>query len=200
MHTQIKTANGIALIPLETRHLAKRRVLIKGKIDMETACEFADKIMLLNDESKEEPIDVYITSGGGEIRAGMMMYDVIQSSPAPVRMFCRGVAHSMAAVLFACGCHGRYLLPNSELMLHEPLLGNAVRGNVTSIRTISDELMQVNAQMNELLAKHTGKSVEEIEKATSYDHFFTAQESVEFGLADAVISFEQMMGGMIDEH
>lgn len=200
MHTQVKTANGIALIPLETRHLAKRRVLIKGKIDMEAACEFADKIMLLNDESREEPIDVYITSGGGEIRAGMMMYDVVQSSPAPVRMFCRGVAHSMAAVLFACGRHGRYLLPNSELMLHEPLLGNAVRGNVTSIRTISDELMQVNAQMNELLAKHTGKTLEEIEKATSYDHFFTAEESVEFGLADAVINFEQMMGGMIDEH
>ena len=200
MHTQIKTANGIALIPLETRHLAKRRILVKGKIDMEAACEFADKIMLLNDESREEPIDVFITSGGGEIRAGMMMYDVVQSSPAPVRMFCRGVAHSMAAVLFASGRHGRYLLPNSELMLHEPLLGNAVRGNVTSIRTISDELMQVNAQMNELLAKHTGKTLDEIEKATSYDHFFTAEESVEFGLADAVINFEQMMGGMIDEH
>ncbi len=199
MHTQVKTSNGIALVPLQTRHLAKRRVMIYGKIDMEAACDFADKIMLLNDESKEEPIDVYITSGGGEIRAGMMMYDVIQSSPAPVRMFCRGVAHSMAAVLFACGNHGRYLLPNSELMLHEPLLGNAVRGNVTSIRTISDELISVNAKMNELLAKHTGKTVEEIEKATSYDHFFTPEESVEFGLADAVITFEQMMGGMIDE-
>ena len=86
MHTQIKTANGIALIPLETRHLAKRRVLIKGKIDMEAACEFADKIMLLNDESREEPIDVYITSGGGEMLYGRKGEEIKRMKPFRVEV------------------------------------------------------------------------------------------------------------------
>ncbi len=194
MQVQVKSAGGISLIPMETRHLSKRRIFIQGEITMEKACDFADKVLLLNDESETQCIDVFITSPGGEIQAGMLMYDVIQSSEAPIRMFCRGAAYSMAAVLFACGRHGRYMLPNSELMLHEPLLGNAVRGNASSIRIMSEELLEVSGRLNQLLSQHTGRSLSEIEEACSYDHFFTAPQSVDFGLADGVVGYMQMKG------
>lgn len=187
MQIQVRSANGISLIPLETRHMSLRRVFIRGEISLQAAWEFQDKIMLLNDESATDPIDLFITSPGGDIRAGMMMYDVIQNSEAPIRMYCQGIAYSMAAVLFACGRHGRYMLPHSELMLHEPLLGNAVHGNASSIRNISQQLLDARDKINRLLARHTGKSVEEVELACNHDHFFSPEESVEFGLADGIL-------------
>lgn len=196
MYVEVKSAGGVTLVPMDTVHLAKRRIFIRGEITMESACAFADQVMLLNDRSQEAFIDVIITSGGGEVQAGLMMYDILQTSAAPIRMFCRGMAYSMAAVLFASGRHGRYMLPNSKLMLHEPLLGNAVRGNVSSIRALSEELTGIRAQLNALLAKHTGRSVEELEEACAYDHYFTPGECVDFGLADRVVGLNEMMGGL----
>lgn len=194
MYTQVKSSGGIHLIPLDTAHLARRRVLIQGQITMESACGFADQVMLLCDQS-HDPIDVFINSPGGEVKAGLMMYDIIQTSPAPIRLFCRGMAYSMAALLFASGQHGRYLLPNSELMLHEPLLSSGVQGSASSIRSISEGIMEVRAKLNAILARHTGRELAEIEEATSYDHYFSAQESIDFGLADGIVTFSQMMGG-----
>ena len=121
------------------------------------------------------------------------MYDVIQASPAPVKVVVLGSASSMAAVLFATGQHGRFLLPNSKLMLHEPLLGCPIGGNTTSIKTISDNLLATRDKINNILAKHTGKTMQEIEEVTRQEHYFTAAESVEFGLADRVISFAELV-------
>ena len=160
---------------------------------MQTACDFADKVMFLNDVSNE-PIDVFITSYGGEVQAGLLMYDIIQSSPAPIRMYCRGVAYSMAALLFASGKHGRYILPNSKLMLHEPLINNGVQGSATSIKTISDGIMEIRSKLNGILALHTGKSLSEIEEVTCRDHFFTAEESIAFGLADKIVNLSDILG------
>lgn len=188
MHIQVKSANGVSLVPMETRHFAARRIFIRGEISMESACAFADKLMLLCDSSADDPIDLYITSTGGDVRAGMLMYDAIQACSAPIRMFCQGIAYSMAAVIFASGRHGRFMMPHSELMLHEPLVSNAVHGNATSIRNLSQELLAVRSRLNRLLAHHTGKTEEEIEAASSYDHFFNAEESVAFGLADAIVN------------
>ena len=187
MHIQVNSAGGITLVPMETRLMTQRRVFIRGEISMDTACKFCDQIMLLNDQSEAEPIDLYITSPGGDLRAGMLMYDVIHGSRAPIRMFCQGIAYSMAAVLFASGEHGRFLLPHSELMLHEPLLGNAVRGNASSIRSVSEQLLEARDKLNRLLSDHTGRTEQEIEEACRYDHFFSAEECVAFGLADAII-------------
>jgi ATP-dependent Clp protease protease subunit len=122
----------------------------------------------------------------------MFMYDVIQSSKAPIRMFC-AQAYSMGAILFASGNHGRYMLPHGELLLHEPLLGNRVGGNTTSIKSISDSLLEMRHKMNLILAKHTGKSEEEVEKACSFDHYFSPEESIAFGLADEISDFSKMM-------
>lgn len=195
MNIQVKSSNGITLVPMETRLLADRKVFIEGEINQESACSFVKKILLLCREDGNKPIDVMINSPGGEISAGLLMYDCIQSSKTPIRMFCMGNAYSMGALLFACGNHGRYMLPHSELMLHEPLLGSGVRGNASSIRSISDSLMDTRKKMNQILAKHTGKTEEEIEKATGYDHYFSPEESVEFGLADEIVGFNKIMEG-----
>lgn len=197
MVTQVRSAAGVHLVPIQTAHLDKRRIFVEGQITMESACAFADQVMLLCDQS-HEPIDVFLNSPGGEVKAGLLMYDIIQSSPAPIRMFCRGMAYSMAALLFASGSHGRFLLPNSELMLHEPLLSGGVQGSASSIKSISEGILAVKARLNGILSRHTGKSLEEIEAATAYDHFFSAEESVAFGLADEIVGYDRMMGG--DSH
>lgn len=194
MYVQVKSSNGISLVPVETRLLAKRRIFLEGEINQEMACEFVRRVMILAEEDPEKPIDIMINSPGGEINAGWMLYDVIQSSKTPLRLFCLGRAYSMAAVLFASGKSGRYMLPNSELMLHEPLLGNRVSGSSSSIKSISDSLLETKRKMNAILVKHTGRTEEEIENVISYDHYFTAEESILFGLCDKIVGFGEMMG------
>lgn len=198
MQTQVKTSGGITLVPLETRHMAKRRIFIQGEISSESASLFVDQVMLLNDESGKDCIDVFVNSPGGEVQAGLLIYDTIQTSPAPVRMFCRGSAYSIAALIFACGGHGRYILPHSRIMIHEPRFDNGIQGTLSNIQAATQELTGARKQTNQLLAKHTGKTLEEIETASSFDHYFNAEESVEFGMADRVITFQEMMGGLPD--
>ena len=195
MNVLIKSSKGITQVSADSRLLAQRTVFIEGEIDSEAACEFIKKIMILNAEDSNKPIDVLINSPGGEINSGMVMYDVIQASKAPIRMFCIGRAYSMGAVLFACGNHGRYMLPHGELMLHEPLLGNRVGGNSSSIKSISESLLETKRKMNQILAKHTGKSEKEVEKATSYDHYYSPEESIEFGLCDKIVDFNMILEG-----
>ena len=194
MDIQVKSSNGITLVPLETRLLAQRRILIYGEIDSESACTFMQQVMLLVSEDPDKPIDVLVNSPGGEINAGLLMYDIIQSSKVPIRMFCTGRAYSMGAVLFASGNHGRYMLPHSELMIHEPLLGGRVGGTSSSIKSISDSLMESRKMLNGILAAHTGRTVEEIDEATAYDHYFNPEESVEFGLCDKICAFDRLLG------
>ena len=195
MNVQVKSSNGITLVPIESSLMASRKIFIEGEINTDTACEFVKKVMLLNNEDSKKPIDVLINSPGGEINSGMLMYDVIQASKAPIRMFCIGRAYSMGAVLFACGNHGRYILPHGELMIHEPLLGNRIGGNSSSIKSISDSLLETKKKMNQILAKHTGKTEEEVEKATGFDHYFDPKESVEFGLSDEIVGFDRIVEG-----
>lgn len=193
MNVQVKTSGGISLIPMETRLLSERKIFIEGEISQTSACEFVKKVIILCREDAKKPIDVFINSSGGEIIAGMLMYDCIQSTKTPIRMFCMGAAYSMGALLFASGTHGRYMFEHSELMLHEPLLGSKVAGNASSLRSISESLNDAKRKMNSILVKHTGRSEQEIEEATSFDHFFTPEESIDFGLADEIITFDKIM-------
>lgn len=195
MNIQVKSSNGLTLIPIDSRLMARRILFIEGQITAESACEFVKKMILLNEEDANAPIRILVNSPGGEINAGMLMYDVIQSSGAPIQMYCVGRAYSMGAVLFACGNHGRYMLPHSTLMIHEPLVGGNVSGSSSSIRSVSDSLQSSKRMLDQLLAKHTGKSVREIAKATSFDHYFSAEEGVKFGLCDGIVEFQQLMEG-----
>ena len=188
-----RTSGGFHQIPLETLNYDRRVLSIQGGITQDSAFEFALSVAYLISVSDTDPITVYINSRGGEVDAGLLMYDVIQTSPAPIRLVTLGEAYSMAALIFSSGLHGRYLLPNSKLMLHEPLIDCPVGGNTSSIKTISDDMLATRDKINRLLAKHTAKPLKVIEKATNYDHFFTAEESVAFGLADEVITFGRLV-------
>lgn len=121
MNILVKSANGISQISIDSKLLSQRKIFVEGEINETTASEFVKKIMILNSENSNKPIDVLYYTSSGEICAGMMMYDAIQSSKAPIRMFC-AKAYSMGAILFSSGNHGRYMLPHGEVMLHEPLL------------------------------------------------------------------------------
>lgn len=190
---QIKHSGGITLMPIETRLFASRTVFVSGEINFSMADDFKKQIIYLNRENPDLPIDLWIDSPGGEIGAGLSMYDMIQSSPAPIRMICCGTAASMAAILFASGQHGRYMFEHSELMIHEPLLGGKIGGNTSSIKSISENLQATKQKMNRILAKHTGRTEEEIDEATSYDHYMTPEEAIAFGLCDAVTDLSKVL-------
>lgn len=190
MNILIRSSSGITQVPVETKLLSERRIFIEGEITANTAMEFVKQMLYLNIES-EETITVFINSPGGEINSGLLMYDAIVGSKAPVSTICMGKAYSMGAVLFTCAKE-RFMLPNSELMLHQPLLGGRVSGNASSIRSISDSLLETKRKLNKLIAIHTGKTEKEIDEATGFDHYYSPDEAVDFHLADKIICFSEM--------
>ena len=192
-----KSSNGVQQVFIESKLMSEHRQLfITGKINADSAMDFFKQVMYLNAEDNRKPISVFIDTSGGEIDHGLLVYDAIVGSKAPIRMFCTGCAYSMGAALFASGKE-RYMLPHSKLMLHEPLLEGKIGGNASAIKTISDSLLETKTMMNKLLALHTGKTEAEIDKLTSYDHYFTAKEAVEMGLADGIKDFSEIMEACI---
>ncbi len=190
----ITSARGKEVIPVEAVLEQRRNVFICGEINDDMAVAFTQHLMHLNCVDPILPIRVFINSAGGEINAGMVMYDVIRHSRAPIQLCCIGKAYSMAAVLLACGGKGsRFLLPHSKVMIHEPLISNGIGGKSSSIQTISDSLMKTKREMEEILAEHTGKTPEEIAENTRTDHFFNAEEAVAFGLVDEIKTFDAML-------
>ena len=185
---EVENANGIREIALSTRHLMNRNLFIHGEINSEMANRILSEIIYLSEDT-ETPVNVYINSPGGEVNAGLMIYDLIQDSKMPLNMICTGIAASMAAIIFAGGQPGRrYILPHSKVMIHEPLISGGVGGSATSIKNISESILETRKICNGILAKHTCKSVEEIDKATAYDNYMNADEAIEFGICDSVIS------------
>ena len=193
MNVQVKSSNGITTMPIETRLLSNRCIFLEGEINSDSALEIIKALLLLIKEDATAPINLIINSPGGEINAGMTIYDAIQSVETPIRMFCVGKAYSMGALLFLSGKSGRFMLPNSELMLHEPLLSGKIGGNTTSIKELSDSLIKTREKLNNIIAKHSGRSLEEVEKATDHDHFYSAEESIEFGLCDKIVPFTTLL-------
>ena len=183
---EVESAHGTREVSLNTRHLMNRKIFITGGIDSDTANQFVSQFLYLENES-QEPIDIYINSPGGEVNAGLVIYDLIQGSTVPINIICTGMAASMAAILLAGGQKGRrFILPHSKVMIHEPLIQGGVGGSATSIKNISESILETRDIVNGILSKHTGKSLKEVNKATSYDHYMNAQESVEFGICDAI--------------
>ena len=185
---EIESHNGIRELSVYTRHLTNRRIFLNGEINRDTANDIVAQLLYLQEDSSE-PIYIYINSGGGEINAGLFIYDVLQSMTVPVYMYCTGIAASMAAILLAGGQKGRrFILPHSKTMIHEPLLAGGVGGSATSIRNISDSILETRKIVNNILAKHTGKSRKEIDRATSFDNYMNAEKSVEFGICDKIVT------------
>ena len=185
---EVESHNGIRELSIYTKHLTNRRIFLNGIIDRDLANDIVAQLLYLQEESKE-PIYIYINSFGGEINAGLYIYDVLQSITVPVYMYCTGMAASMAAVLLAGGQKGRrFILPHSKTMIHEPLLAEGVGGSATSIRNISESILETKKIVNGMLSKHTGKTLKEVDKATSFDNYMNAEKTVEFGICDKVVT------------
>ncbi|MCU0702536.1 MAG: ATP-dependent Clp protease proteolytic subunit [Fimbriiglobus sp.] len=146
------------------------------------------KLLWLATDKKTADIHLYINSPGGSISAGLAIYDAMQFIGCPVHTYCMGMSASMAAVLLAAGTKGkRYALPNSKMLIHQPRVGEGVYGQVTDLEIYADEIQRMKARMNEILARHTGRTVAEIEAATDRDRYMTAEEAKAFGLVDEVL-------------
>jgi ATP-dependent Clp protease protease subunit len=145
------------------------------------------KLLYLQYENKNQEIHMYINCPGGSVSATLAIYDTMQFLECPVSTYCMGLAASGAAVILAAGTTGkRYALPNSKVMIHEPW--GQVQGQVSDIEITAKEIEKERTRLNEILAKHTGRTVADIEKATDRDRYLTAQEAKEFGLVDEVLT------------
>ena len=183
---EVEGVNGTREVSLYTRHLTNRNIFLNGEINADMANFFVSQLLYL-EETPDEPVNIYINSPGGEVNAGLMIYDAIQGSKLEINMICTGLAASMAAVILAGGQHGsRYILRHSKVMIHEPLISGGVGGSATSIHNISESILKTREICNGILAEHTGKTLEEINQATSYDHYMTSDEAIEFGICDAI--------------
>lgn len=180
-----ETSLGLQRLTIPEALFQRREVQCMGEIDRETVCGLILQLRYLEQEDGKAPITMYINSPGGSVPDGLALYDVMRSISCPVRTVCVGTAASMGAVLFLSG-QERYILPHSQVMIHDPLTGN-VGGSALKIAQVSRELMKVREVMAEIIAQHTGKTSEEILERTATDTYFTAQEAVDFGLADKII-------------
>jgi len=169
-----------------SRLLKDRIIFLHGQVDDESASVIVAQLLFLNCEDPRADINFYINSPGGSVTAGMSIYDTMQFVNADVATYCIGQAASMGAMLLTAGQKGkRFCLPNSRVMIHQPLGGFG--GTTTEILIRTKEFLNIKKRMNELLAKHSGQTLDVIEKATDRDNFMSAGESVEFGLVDKVL-------------
>lgn len=178
---------GTKEILLRTKHFSNGKLFLTGEVTDEMANNFVLELLFLAE--KMDSIDIYINSPGGSINAGLVIYDVIQACAGRINinMYCIGMAASMGAVILAGGQQGRrYILPHSKVMIHEPLIASGMSGSATSIKKTADSILETKAITNGILAKHTGRTLEEIDEATSFDNLMNAKEAVEFGICDEI--------------
>ncbi len=183
------TSEGVSEISLEVKHLSDRKLFIIGEVTDQMANEFISKLMYLLESN--EPIDIILNSPGGSVNAGLVIYDLIQECEGkiPINIYCAGMAASMGAVLLAGGQKGRrFILPHSKCMIHEPLIQGGMGGSASSIKKTAESIMETKSVTNGILAKHTGKTIEEIDEATSFDNYMNAEEAIKFGLCDEIRS------------
>ncbi len=181
-----KTGRGEQYFDLYSRLLKERIIFIGEEIDDRMASLIVGQLIFLTAEDSSKDISVYINSPGGVVTAGMAIYDTMQYIKNDVSTICFGQAASMAAVLLAAGTKGkRFALPNSRIMIHQPLGG--AQGQATDIEIQAKEILRMKVIINEILAKHTGQQVAKLVKDTDRDFFMDAAEAVKYGLVDEVI-------------
>ena len=180
-----KTNNGERSFDIYSRLLVDRIVLLSGEINDAVANSVIAQLLFLAAEDPDKDICLYINSPGGSVTAGMAIFDTMNYIKPDVSTICIGFAASMGAFLLAAGAKGkRYSLPNSEIMIHQPLGG--ARGQATDIKIVADHIMKTKAKLNQILSQNTGKPIDQIEKDTDRDNYLSAEEAKEYGLIDMV--------------
>lgn len=180
-----KSNQGERAYDIYSRLLKNRIILLSGEINDDTANVIIAQLLYL-DSINQNDIQLYINSPGGSITAGMAIYDTMNFIKSDVSTTCVGMAASMAAFLLSCGTKGkRYCLPNSEVMIHQPLGG--VQGQATEIDIVARRIINLRKKLNTILSKNTKKNLKQIEKDTERDYYMNANEALNYGIIDKVI-------------
>ncbi|MCM1523198.1 MAG: ATP-dependent Clp protease proteolytic subunit [Ruminococcus sp.] len=185
-----QTSRGERSMDIFSRLLNDRIVMLSDEVNNTTASLVIAQMLFLEGQDPEKDIAFYINSPGGVITAGMAIYDTMQYIKCDVSTICMGMAASMGAFLLSAGTKGKRLaLPNSEILIHQPLIsGGGISGQCTDIKIHSDHMVQTRQKLNRILSENTGKPLDVIERDTERDNYLTAEEAKEYGLIDKVIA------------
>lgn len=182
-----QTSRGERSYDIFSRLLKERVIFLNGEVNSHMANLAVAQLLFLESENPDKDISIYINSPGGSVTAGMAIYDTMQFIKPDISTICTGLAASMGAVLLTAGTPGkRFALPHAEIMIHQPLGG--ARGQASDMEIQVKEILKCRDMLNKLLSHHTGQTVDTIAKDTDRDNFKTAQEALEYGLIDKVIS------------
>ena len=182
-----QTSRGERSYDIYSRLLKERIIFLGEEVTDASASVIIAQLLFLEGEDPEKDIHLYINSPGGSVSAGLAIYDTMQYIKCDVSTICIGMAASMGAFLLSGGAKGkRYALPNSEIMIHQPLGG--AQGQATDIKIAAEHILKTRARLNRMLAQNTGQSLEKIEIDTERDNFMSAEEAKEYGLVDEVIA------------
>ena len=183
-----ETAAGYVRVSLKDEQFARREVELEGAIDRVSAMETIRALRQLSEMDSRAPIRLLINSNGGSVIDGLAIYDTMKALPCPVWTICVGEASSMATIVLAGGEQShRYILPNAQVMIHDPLITGDCGGPALSVDAMAKRLMKTRRQVAGILADCTGKKVEEVLRNTARDTFFTAQQAKDFGIVDEII-------------
>lgn len=200
MHIRDREPQNLGLIPMVieqsgrgeraydiySRLLKERVVFLVGQVDEVTANLIVAQLLYLESENPDKEVYFYINSPGGTVSAGLAIYDTMQFIKPDVSTLCVGQAASMGALLLAAGAKGkRFCLPNSRVLIHQPMGG--FQGQASDIEIHAKEILYLRQRLNEIMAKHTGQSIETIEKDTDRDNFLSGEDAVKYGIADRVL-------------
>ena len=181
-----QTSKGERSYDIYSRLLKDRIIFIDGEIDDNTASLVVAQLLFLESEDPDKDINIYINSPGGIITAGMAIYDTMNYIKPDVCTICVGMAASMAAFLLSSGTKGkRYVLPNAEVMIHQPLGGT--KGQAEDIKIAADHIIKTREKLNRILAANTGQTLKKISQDTDRDNYLDAAQAVEYGLADKIV-------------
>lgn len=182
-----RSARGEREYDIYSRLLNERIIFLGSAVDDQVANMIVAQLLHLESADPDKDISLYINSPGGSIYAGMAIYDTMQFIKPDVSTLCVGQAASMGSLLLAAGANGkRFALPNSRVMIHQPMGG--FQGQASDIEIHAKEILYLKARLNEILAKHTGQKIETIEKDTDRDNFLSATQAVSYGLVDKVLT------------
>ena len=184
-----QTNKGERSYDIYSRLLKDRIIFLGEEVDQASANVIVAELLFLEAEDPDKEIYLYINSPGGSITAGMAIFDTINYIKCPVSTICIGMAASMGAVLLASGTKGkRYATPNSEILIHQPLImGGGIQGQTTEIKIHADHMVKTREKLNKILSERTGQPLEVINKDTERDNYMTAKEALEYGLIDGIL-------------
>ena len=183
-----KEINGERSYDIFSRLLKNRIILLTGEIDDNVASSVVAQILYL-DSINHDDISIYINSPGGSVTAGMAIYDTVNFIKSDVSTICLGMAASMGAFLLSSGARGkRYILPNAEVMIHQPLGG--AQGQATEIKIAAEHILKLRDKLNNILSKNTNQSLNKIKEDTERDNFMDSKEALEYGIVDKIIEKE----------